>query len=59
MGARAVIQIAKKGDALFVMPFQPLILGCNNMKFLFNTKTTKMFLKKMQTHYLNINHIIV
>jgi hypothetical protein len=42
------------------MLFQPLILGCSNMRFLLNTKTTKMFLKrKMQTHYLNISHMIV
>jgi hypothetical protein len=42
------------------VPFQPLILGHNNIRCLFSTKTTKMFLKrKMQTHYLNIGHMIV
>jgi hypothetical protein len=30
------------------------------MRSLFNTKTTKIFLKrKMQTHYLNIGHMIM
>ncbi len=28
------------------MPFQPLILGRNNIRSLFNTKITKMFLKR-------------
>ncbi len=37
-----------------------MILGRNNMRSLFNTKITKMFFKrKMQTHYLNINHMIM
>ncbi len=42
------------------MPFWPLILGRNNMRSLINTKIIKMFLqRKMQTHYLNIDHMIV
>ncbi len=42
------------------MPFQPLILGCDNMRSLFSTKITKMFFKrKMKTHYLNVGHTIV
>jgi hypothetical protein len=41
------------------MPLKPLILRCSNMKSLFSTKTTKIFLKrKMQTHYLNIGCMI-
>jgi hypothetical protein len=35
------------------------ILGDNNMRYFFNTKTTKMVLKKLLTCYLNVNHMIV
>ncbi len=50
----------KKEMHYLCMPFQPLILGHNNMRSIFRTKITKMFLKrKMQTHYLNIGHMIV
>jgi hypothetical protein len=46
MGARVFIQATKKGDAFFVYVNSTLILGCNNMRSLFNTKTTKIFLKR-------------
>jgi hypothetical protein len=40
------IQTTKKGDEFFVYAIPTLILGYNNMKSLFNTKTTNIFLKK-------------
>jgi hypothetical protein len=64
------MQARKKGDAFFVYAIPTLGPGMQQhkipiqyqdyIKSLFNTKTTKMFLKrKMQTNYLNIGHMIV
>ncbi len=60
MEAKNSYQQQRKEMHSLCTPFQPLILGRNSMRSLFNTKTTKMFLKrKMQTHYLNNGHMIV
>jgi len=44
--AKIFIKTTKKDMHFLCMPFQPLILGHNNMRSLFNTKITKVFLKR-------------
>jgi hypothetical protein len=60
MGARAFIQTTKKGDAFFVYAILALDLRTQQHEIPIQYQDYKdIFERKMQTHYLNIGHMIV